>query len=93
MEKIKYRFVIKFYVLEYLNAKEIYERLLKVYQESTPLKRTVEFWVAKFSNGSTTEDSARSGYPKTAPPIEIVQVHNTLLDVQRRKVPEIADAN
>ena len=44
MEKIEYRTVIRFFVLKDLKAKEIYEQLLEVYKESSPSKRTVEFW-------------------------------------------------
>ena len=84
MEKIEYRAVIRFFVLKSLKAKEIYEQLLEAYKESSPSKRTVEFWAGEFKRGRTSlEDDPRKGRPKTATTAEIIeQVHNMVSDIQ-----------
>lgn len=74
MEKIKYRAVIEFLFLEGLRAKDIHERILRVYKDATPSISTVERWVAEFKRGRTSlEDDPRQGRPKTATTSEIVK--------------------
>ncbi|CAG9835545.1 unnamed protein product [Diabrotica balteata] len=57
MEKIKHRPLIL----------EIYERILKVYKDSSPSRSTVERWVSEFKSGYTSiEDDPDHRRPKTA---------------------------
>ena len=80
MEKIEYRAVIGYFVLNVIKAKEIYEQLLEVYKELSPSKHTVEFWAGEFKCGRTRlEDDPREGRPKTATsPAIINQVHKLI---------------
>ena len=80
MEKIKYRAVIRFFVLKGLKAKEIYEQLLNEYKEFSPSKRTVHFRAGEFKCGRTRlKGDPREGRPKTATTPEISEkVHNIL---------------
>jgi len=74
MENFKYRDVIQFLFLEGLKAKDIYERMLKVYKDSSPSISTVERWASKFKRGRMSlEDDLRPGRPKTAATPEIVK--------------------
>ena len=88
MEKNKYRAVIEFLFLEGLKAKEIYERMLKVYKDSSPSISTVERWVAEFKRGRTSlEDDPRPGRPKTATTPEIVEKIQDIV-LENRRVTE-----
>ena len=60
------------------STNKIYEQLLEVYMESSPSKRTVEFWAGELTRGRTRlEDVPREGRPKPATTAEIIeQVHN-----------------
>jgi len=72
-KKIEYRAVIKFLFLEGLAPKQIHERLLKVYKDSSLSIRTVERWVAEFKRGRTSlEDDPREGRSKSASTPEII---------------------
>ena len=77
-----------------LKAKEIYEQLLEVYKESSPSKRTVEFWAGEFKRGrSSLEDDPLEGRPKTATTAEIIeQVHNMVSEDPSLTKREIANA-
>ncbi|CAK9803078.1 hypothetical protein ANTQUA_LOCUS3572 [Anthophora quadrimaculata] len=67
MEKIEYRAVIKFFVLDSLTPTEIHPKLLKVYKDATSSLSTVKKWAALFKSGRTSlEDDPREGHPKTA---------------------------
>ena len=82
------RAVIRFFVLKCLKAKEIYEQLLEVYKESSPFKRTVEFWAGEFKRGRTRlEDDPREARPET-----IDQVHNIVSEEPSLTKREIANA-
>ena len=62
MEKIKYRAVIEFLFLEGVEPKQIHERLLKVYKDSSPSLATVYNWVAEFKRGrASLADDPRQG--------------------------------
>ncbi|XP_015190539.1 PREDICTED: putative uncharacterized protein FLJ37770 [Polistes dominula] len=70
------------------NAKEIYERVLKVYKDSSPSISTVERWVAEFKRGRTNlEDDLRQGRPKTATKPEIVEKIQDIV-LKNRRVTE-----
>lgn len=92
MDKLEYRAVIKFFVLDGLTPKEIHPKLTKVYGDSAPSISTVKKWAAEFKRGRTSlEDDPREGRPKTATTPEIVEkIHNIVLDDRRVKVSEIA---
>jgi len=67
MERLKYRAVIEFLVLEGRNGKEIDERLRAVYGTSAPSTATVYNWVREVKNGrQSLEDDPRTGGPRTA---------------------------
>ena len=70
--------MLRFFVLKGLKAKEIYEQLLEVYKESSPLKRTVEFWAGESNRGrARLEDDPREGRTKTATTAEIIEQYFT----------------
>ena len=68
MEKIEYRAVIRFFVLKGLKAKKTNEQLFEVYKESSPSKRTVEFWSGEFKRSRIKlEDDHAKGDQKPQP--------------------------
>ncbi|XP_050514974.1 protein GVQW3-like [Diabrotica virgifera virgifera] len=88
MEKIKYRAVIEFLFLEGLKAKEIYERMLEVYKNSSPSISTVQRWVAEFKRGRTSlAGDPRQGRPKTVTTPEIVEKIQDMV-LENRRVTE-----
>lgn len=93
MEKIKYRAVIEFLFLEGVEPKQIHERLLKVYKDSSPSLATVYNWVAEFKRGRTSlEDDPREGRPKSASTTEIVEkIHDMVLEDRRVTVDDVAE--
>lgn len=94
MNKLEYRAVIKFFVLDGLTPNEIHPKLTKVYGDIAPSMSTVKKWAAEFKRGRTSlEDDPREGRPKTATtPETIEKVHDIVLDDRRVKVREIAEA-
>ena len=50
MDKLEFRVVIKFYVLDGLTPKEIHPKLTKVYRNSAPSISTVDKWTAEFNS-------------------------------------------
>lgn len=94
MDKIEYRAVIKFFVLDGLTPSEIHPKLIKVYGDSAPSISTVKKWAAEFKRGRTSlQDDEREGRPKTATTPEIIEkVHTMVLDDRRIKVRELAEA-
>jgi hypothetical protein len=93
MDKIEYCVVIKFFVKESLTPNEIHSKFIKVYGDSSPLFSTIKKWAAKFKRGRTSlKDDPLQGRPKSATTPEIIeQVHDMVLDDQRKKVREIAE--
>lgn len=93
MNKVEYRAVIRFFVLDGLTPQEIHPKLTKVYGDSAPSMSTVKKWAAEFKRGRTSlEDDPREGQPKTATtPETIEEVHDIVLDNRRVKVREIAE--
>ncbi|EFN64175.1 Putative uncharacterized protein FLJ37770, partial [Camponotus floridanus] len=74
MDKIEYRAVIKYFVLEGLTATEIKNELDSTLGDSSPSFSTVKKWAAEFKRGrSSIFDDERSGRPKTATNEEIIQ--------------------
>src|SRR5215469_9029151 len=64
MDNIKHRAVIEFLIKEEKKPKEIYERMVKVYGNSSPSYTTVKKWSAEFLRGrQSLEDDTRSGRP------------------------------
>ena len=94
MDKIEYRAVIKFLFLEGVAPKEIHERLLKVYKDSSPSIRTVERWVAEFRRGRMSlEDEPREGRPKTASTPEIIEkIQDKVLEDRRITERDLVEA-
>jgi len=68
-------------------------KFIKVYGDSSPFS-TIKKWAAEFKRGHTSlENDPREGLPKSATSSEIIeQVHGMVLDDQRMKVREIAEA-
>ncbi|EFN87815.1 Putative uncharacterized protein FLJ37770, partial [Harpegnathos saltator] len=87
MEKIEYRAMIKFFVLDGLTPTEIHPKLLKVYKDAPPSFSIVKKWTALFKSDRTNlEDDPRKGCPKIATtPQNIQQVHDMVLDDRRVK--------
>jgi len=94
MDKIECRADKKFLIKEGLTPNEIQSKCIKVYGDSCPLFSTIKKWAAEFKRGRTSlEDDPREGRPKSVTPPEIIeQVHDVVLDDQRMKVHEIAEA-
>jgi len=66
MDKLEYRSVIKFFVLDGLSPSEIHPKLVKVYKDSAPSLSTVKKWAAEFKRGRTSvEDDQREDGQKT----------------------------
>jgi transposase len=79
-------------VFKGLKPKEIYSKLIKVYEDSSPSFSTINKWAAEFKHGSTSlEDDPREGHSKSATPEITEQVYNMVLDDRRTKVCEIAE--
>lgn len=94
MEKNEYRAVIKFLFLEGTAPKQIHERLLKVYKDSSPSIRTVERWVREFKRGRTSlADDPREGRPKTASTPKIVEkIQEMVLEDRRLTERDLEEA-
>lgn len=94
MEKLEYRAVIKFLFLEGVAPKQIHERLLKVYKDSSPSIRTVERWVAAFKSGHTSlEDDPREGRPKSAStPENIAKIQDMIMKDRRLTERDLVEA-
>lgn len=93
MDKLEYRSVIKFFVLDGLSPSDIHPKLVKVYKDSAPSLSTVKKWAAEFKRGRTSvEDDQREGRPKTANVKENREkIRKMILDDRRLKVYEIAE--
>jgi hypothetical protein len=67
MDKLKYRAVIKFFVSDGVNPKEIHPKLKKVQENSAHSITTVKVWATEFKHGRMSlEDDPRKGEPETA---------------------------
>jgi hypothetical protein len=91
MDKTEYCAVIKFFVKEYLTPKEIHSNFIKFYGHSSPSHSTIRKWDAEVKRDRTSlEDDSCEGCPKSATTTEIIdQVHDMVLDDQRKTVREI----
>ena len=83
MDKIEYRAVIKFLVLEGNTAKQVEERLTAVYKESSPSAATIKRWVKEFQRGrESLEDDPRPGRPSTSTNEENIEtVHQLVMGI------------
>jgi transposase len=93
MDRTEYRAVIKFFVKEGLMTNDIHLKFVKVYGDSSPSFSTIKKWAAAFKRGHTSlEVDLCEGRPESATTSEFVeQVHDMVLDDQRKKVCEIAE--
>ena len=84
---IEYRAVIKFLVMEGLNATEIQERMAKVYKEQSPKYSTVAKWAVEFKRERTSlEDDSRFGGPSdVTSPVIIERVEDLVIADQQVK--------
>ena len=89
---IEYRAVIKFLVKEGSSAREITDRLAKVYQQDAPKYSTVAKWAAEFKRGrQSLEDDPRSGRPLEVTTPEVIRrVEDLVMADRRLKVKEVA---
>lgn len=94
MDKLKYRAVIEFLVLDGMNATQIFEKMRSVYGDISPAFSTVAKWAAEFKRGRTSlEDDPRSGRPETSITQEnVMKVYDMWLDDRRLKVHDVAEA-
>ena len=67
VDKIEHRSVIKFLTLEGESPINIFNRMQKVYEDSSPSYSTVKKWAAEYKRGrKSLEDDPRSGRPAEA---------------------------
>lgn len=68
--------------------------MVNVLGESAPSKTMVCKWAREFKHGRTSiEDDPRSGCPKSATTLEIIQkVHDMVMNDRRVKVREVSEA-
>jgi len=92
MDNIKHRAVIEFLIKEEKKPKEIYERMVKVYGNSSPSYTTVKKWSAEFLRGrQSLEDDPRSGRPVDVTTDDMCSaVEKCVMENRRVKVLEIA---
>ena len=93
MDKIEYRSVIRFHVLEGKTASQTIENLQKTYGTSGPSTQTVYRWFKEYKRGSRAiEDAPRPGRPRDTITYEnIHKVHQVILKNRRISVSEIAE--
>ena len=82
MDRVEYRAVIRFLLLEGENATNIHKRLSNVYGKSSPSYSTVASWVSEFKRGrKDLNDEPRPGRPVSQSPAENVdKVHQLVLE-------------
>ncbi|XP_067649098.1 histone-lysine N-methyltransferase SETMAR-like [Haliotis asinina] len=87
MDKVEYRAVIKFLVLE---GKHVEERLTAVYKEPSPSATTIKRWVKEFQRGrESLDDDPRPGPPSTS----TIQANiDTVMGNRRITLHELEDA-
>ena len=74
MDKIEYREVIKFIVIEGLMPNEIHSKFIRVYGDPSPSFSIIKKWAAEFKRGRTSlEDDPRDGRPKSATTPEVTE--------------------
>lgn len=85
--------MIKFLTKDKIAPKDIYERLVKVYGNHAPPKRTVFWWAAEFKRGrESIEDDAHTGRPvEVTTPENCTAVERLVMTDRRLKVQEIAE--
>jgi histone-lysine N-methyltransferase SETMAR len=93
-QKLEYRSVIKFLVLEGESPSNIYQRMVVVYGEHAPSRTTVFEWARRFKDGQLNiEDDPRCGRPITATDDQTVgAVESLIIENRRITIQEIADA-
>ena len=83
--KLEHRAVIKFLILEQVQAKEIFERMTAVYGTKCPSYATVKRWAAEFNKiRQSLGDDPRSGRPAEACSDENVESIRQLIEADRR---------
>lgn len=69
---LKYRTVIKFFVLDRFTPNKSHQKLTKVYCDFVPSMSVIKKWAAEFEYGRISlDDESRGGQPKTATILEI----------------------
>lgn len=87
------RHVIRFLYRKGTDVKQIHQQLEEVYSDSAYSERQVFRWVSAFKCGKNDiEDESRSGRPKSATSLEVVQiVEKLVMSDRRKKVRELAN--
>ena len=91
--KIKFRAVIEFLTLENNAPSDIYDRMVKIYQDQCPSYATIKRWSAEFRRGrKSLEDDPRSGRPVTSTTSETIEaVENIVMEDRRVTIRQIED--
>lgn len=94
IDEFVYRAVIKFFVLDELTPKKIYQKLTKIYEDSVSSMLIIKKLAADFKRDCTSLcDDFREERPKTAIKLEnIVKVFDVMLDDRRVKMNGIIKA-
>ena len=83
--KIKFRAVIEFLTLENNAPSDIYDRMVKIYQDQCPSYATIKRWSAEFRRGrKSLEDDPRSGRPVTSTTSETIEAVENIVAEDRR---------
>ena len=86
-QKFEYRSVIKFLALEGESPSNIYKHMVVVYGDHTPSHTTAFEWTCRFKDEQLNiEDNPRCGRPITTTNNETVEVIESLMIIEDRRI-------